>query len=69
METWNKSWEIASEQKWAGQDGKEAIVMLESRTPIKISQGNIWEEDQGQVGPDHRGVYYSQKLSFLEITI
>ena len=53
METWNKSWEIASEQKWAGQDGKEAIVMLESRTPIKISQGIIWEEDQGQVGPDH----------------
>ena len=27
--------------------------MLESRTPIKISQGNTWEEDQGQVGPDH----------------
>ena len=53
METWNKSWEIASEQKWAGQDGKDAILMLESRTPIKISQGNIWEEDQGQVGPDH----------------
>ena len=53
METWNRSWEIASEQKWAGQDGKEAIVMLESRTPIKIPQGNIWEEDQGQVGPDH----------------
>ena len=61
METWNKSWEIASEQKWAGQDGKKAIVMLESRTPIQISQGNIWEEDRGQAGPDHA----DQKLEVL----
>ena len=27
-------------------------MRLEGRTPIKISQGNIWEEDQGQAGPD-----------------
>ena len=52
METWKKSWQIASEQQWARQDGKEEIVRLKSRTPIKISQGNIWEEDQGQAGPD-----------------
>ena len=53
METWKKSWQIASEQKRARQGGKEAIVRLQNRAPIKISQGNIWEEDQGQAGPDH----------------
>ena len=61
METWKKSWQIASEQQWASQDGKEATVMLQSRTPIKISQGNIWEEDRGQAGPDHA----DQKLEVL----
>ena len=53
METWRKSWQIASEQQWVKQDGKEAIVRLEGRTPIKFSQGNIWEVDQGQAGHDH----------------
>ena len=53
METWKKSWQIASEQQWTRQDGKEAIVRLQNRTPIKISKDNIWEEDQGQAGPNH----------------